>query len=274
MTLISLLLVLALERITTKNDFWRSEFYLASYYDFVVKKSWLDDSAKTLNLILVIGIPTLITWLIQTNLDSSLLELLFGCAVLMMAIGCPHLREKYKGYLQAANRGDMQACDLYAQELDFEQLGDVSFGQHVVWINFRFYMAVVLWFTFFGAAGVVLYSVARYVELAQRKQESPMKTEAHQILHVLDWVPARIAGIGFLLVGHFTRAVSSWIDYLVDLKIDAKVMLTTVAKAAEDVEPDEHDCTEEPCTLLRLAKRNLILVLAVIAVLTLGGWIN
>ncbi|MGY0562495.1 MAG: beta-lactamase regulator AmpE, partial [Paraglaciecola chathamensis] len=43
---------------------------------------------------------------------------------------------------------------------------------------------------------------------------------------------------------------------------------------AEEIEPDERDYTEEPCTLVKLAKRNILFLMAVISGLTLGGWLS
>ena len=68
-------------------------------------------------------------------------------------------------------------------------------------------------------------------------------------------------GGGFLLSRTFTTLVDR--SFVLD-----------VSKKAEEIEPDESDCTEEPCTLVRLAKRNVMFLLVIIALLTLTGWIN
>jgi AmpE protein len=76
------------------------------------------------------------------------------------------------------------------------------------------------------------------------------------------------------LVGHFSRAFPTWLGYLPDPAVQAKTLLLAVSKQAEEIEPDENDCTEEPCTLVRLAKRNVMFLLVIIALLTLSGWID
>jgi AmpE protein len=50
--------------------------------------------------------------------------------------------------------------------------------------------------------------------------------------------------------------------------------LISVAQKSEDFMVDPDDCTAEPCLLVRLAKRTLLLCLAVIAVLILTGILN
>lgn len=271
MTLISLLVVIALERLTTKSDIWRSETYMLPYLEFMRSKDWLY-TGKAWQIYLAVALPTLVFWWLFQYLDSSLLILLLNLLVLFIAVGCPHIRAKFKGYLQASNRGDFAARDLYAEELKYDPESDVSFGQHMVWINFRYYFAIAFWFLLLGGTGAVLYLTARLVE-SQAPDEAHRKV-AERVMAILDWIPARLAACGFLLVGHFTQGVKSFSSYLFDPSISAKDIVTQVAKSSEEIEPDNMDCTEEPCTMLRLAKRNMMLLLAMTAILTLGGWIS
>jgi AmpE protein len=48
-------------------------------------------------------------------------------------------------------------------------------------------------------------------------------------------------------------------------------VLIAVAQMSEDFMVDADDCTAEPCLLVKLAKRTLLLFLAVIAALILTG---
>lgn len=272
MTLISLLLVLALDRVTTKSDIWRSETYMLPYLDFLKSNDWLYSPGKPWQIYLAVALPTMLFWALFQYLDSSLLILLCNLAILFVAVGCPHIRDKYKGYLQASNRGDFAARDLFAEELKYNPESGTSFGQHMVWINFRYYFAIAVWFLILGGTGAVLYLTARIVE--SQSPDEPARNAAGRVLTILDWIPARLSACGFLLVGHFTQGVKAFSRYLLDITISAKEIVTQVAKSSEEVEADDQDCTEEPCTMLRLAKRNMMLLLAVTAVLTLGGWIS
>ena len=84
----------------------------------------------------------------------------------------------------------------------------------------------------------------------------------------------RITSLGFLLVGHFSRALPIWLGHFFAVNLSAKKLLVDVTQAAEEIEPDERDYTEEPCTLVKLAKRNILFLMAVISGLTLGGWLS
>jgi AmpE protein len=272
MTLISLLLVLALERLTTKSEIWRSETYTLPYINALKSNGWLYEPGKAWQVYLAVALPTIVFWAIYQWLDSSFLILLLNLALLFISVGCPHIRAKFKGYLQASNRGDFAARDLYAEQLKYDPNEGYSFGQHMVWTNFRYYFAIAFWFLILGGTGAVLYLTARLVESQATDEYS--KKVAVRILAILDWIPARLAACGFLLVGHFSRGIKVFSAYLFDITVPAQTIVMEVAKACEELEVDTEDCTEEPCTLLRLAKRNMILLLAAMAILTLGGWIN
>ena len=273
MALFSLLLVLALERMLTKTRLWRNETYLSPYYSALSKLVKFEQTQSLLSLYFIISMPVAVVFAIQTQVDNVLFQLFFGTAILMIATGCPNVRRAFKGYLQAANRGDLEACDLFAQELNFEPNSGRSFGQHIAWINYSHYMAVALWFIALGPAGVTLYISTRYVAGRLISIQHPLSAPALALLHVLDWVPVRLTTLGYMLVGNFTEAFGIWIRAFVDVKLSAADMIASTAKAAEVVEIGAKDCTEEPCTMLKLAKRNVMLMLVVVALLTLSGWL-
>jgi len=274
MTLISLLLVLLVERVTTKSQYWQADLYVNKYLDSAEKFSKSADSFVSWSILLLIILPSLILYLALHELSGGLLELILSTGILMLCVGCPAVRDTYKCFLQAANRGDLQACSLYAEQISEPGQGMEFFGQNLVWQNYRHYAAIILWFTALGAAGAVLYVLARGVQHRYADSASKAAEQANRIMNILDWLPVRITALGFLLVGHFSRAFPVWLGYFPDSAVSAKTLLIEVAEQAEEIEPDENDCTEEPCTLVRLAKRNIMFLMVVIAILSLSGWIN
>ena len=274
MTLISLLLVLLVERVTTKSQFWQVEFYTNKYLQGIESRGWFNSSSKSWILALVIFVPVILVYLIVQEFAGGLLELVISTAILMVCVGCPAIRATYKCFLQAANRGDLQACSMYEDQISGDEKGTTSFGLSLVWQNYRHYTAVILWFAACGAAGAVLYVLVREISSKLSSDNVQVANQAKRLLNIIDWIPVRITALGFLLVGHFSRAFPTWLGYLPDPAVQAKTLLLDVSKKAEEIEPDENDCTEEPCTLVRLAKRNVMFLLVIIALLTLSGWIN
>jgi AmpE protein len=274
MTLISLLLVLLVERITTKSQYWQAGFYADKYLEKIESKGWFNSSSKSWVPVLVVFVPVMIVYLLVQKFAGDLLELIISSAILMVCVGCPAIRATYKCFLQAASKGDLQACSMYEEQISGDNKDSVSFGLNLVWQNYRHYAAVILWFVACGAAGAIFYILVREMASKLSNDNVQVINQVTRLLHVVDWVPVRITALGFLLVGHFSRAFPVWLSYLPDPAVQAKTLLLDVSKQAEEIEPDESDCTEEPCTLVRLAKRNIMFVLVIIALLTLSGWID
>ena len=270
MTLISLLLVLFVERVTTKSKYWQADFYSIKYLAALQKRERLTSDTSLLFLLIAIVIPPVIIFCFMAFAVGQIIAFIISTAILMVCMGCPSVRATYKCYLQAANRGDMEACSLYEDQICESEHIPATFGQNLVWQNYRHYAAVILFFVLLGAPGAVFYVLARAMQSLMAFEN---KT-ANKLMHVLDWLPVRITSLGFLLVGHFSRALPIWLGHFVTPSISAKKLLVDVSRAAEEIEPDERNCTEEPCTLVKLAKRNILFLMAVIAGLTLGGWLS
>lgn len=274
MTLISLLLVLAIERATSKTSYWRSDFYTNRYSSWLEKRDILTPASSVQMLLAMALIPALVLWVALYQLDAFLITFIVDTAVLMVCIGCPDLRQSYRGYLQAASRGDTEASVLYAEQLGYPCDSGNSFGQCLVWVNYRHYAAVAIWFVVFGAAGALFYVLSLSILQYLIQQEHSQQPQWQKVMEVIDWVPARIHTLGLLVVGHFSRGLNIWLEYLGRTDAPARKMVTEVAQAAEYVEPEGIESTEEPCTMVRLVKRNMMALLVVVAVLTLAGIIN
>ncbi|MFA3792959.1 beta-lactamase regulator AmpE [Aliiglaciecola sp. SL4] len=274
MTLISLIVVLMAERVATQTKYWQESFYTGIYQRFLTGKKIFSEDISSATFLAVVILPALILLVLLNSVESTLFRLILDTAILMVCIGCPKLREIYKCYLQAANRGDFQACSMYADQLGHSGDSPGSFGQELVWLNYQHYAAVIIWFAILGPAGAVLYVLARGITEAYKNEFQTELTIAQQIMAVLDWIPVRVTALGLLLMGHFSRAMPIWLKYLFDVGVHPKVILCKVANAAEEVENNKEDYTEEPCTLVRLAKRNVMFLVVLISVLSLSGWLR
>ncbi|WP_416306103.1 beta-lactamase regulator AmpE [Neptunicella sp. SCSIO 80796] len=274
MILVSLLLVLALERVTVKSPLWCFEYYFPRYMALLKGRVGFSGDVSVWKTLAVVIVPALLLQLTISVLNNGLLELLVSAAVLMICIGCPKQRAAYKNYLQAANRGDTEACCLYAEQLGHDPERGMSVGQTLVWVNYRFYSAVIIWFAIFGAPGALLYVLSRNMLRYAEHHQLTVTSKLHDWVKVLDWVPVRITTFGFVFMGHFSKAFPVWMAYLVEPEPSALKILSDVGKAAEETPVDENDLAQEPCTLVRLAKRNLLFILVLISLLTLGGLIS
>ena len=277
MGLISLLVALAAEKKLTQ-PFWQFNYAFAYYMDFAQRQDMHNKFSGTLLPVIFLALPVALVYVVLSIVDDTLLHFIISTSILIICFGCVKTRDRFKKFIQSAFRGETATCDLHYQQLiNDKNLLPIGFGQTLIWLNYRYYIAVMLFFIVFGAAGALFYRLLCTLDeqqllLKEEQPESNAITDVyHKLLFWIDWLPVRVVSFGFILVGHFSKAIPLWFANIFDVHKAPQYVLVEVAEKAEDVMVDKNDCTSEPCLLVRLAKRNLLLVLTVIAVLTLTG---
>ncbi len=325
MSLLSLLIALMAEK-SLSSSLWRFDHYYQQYVSFFHNNSTLSQlKDSNLSYTLFLLLPVAVVYGILALVDDGLIHLIISTLILIISFGCVATRDSYKQYLHTAFRGEATSAELHHQQLlQDKNLPPMSFGQALIWLNYRYYIAIMLFFVTFGAAGVVFYRLLTTVieqqngcsldtntakqngvsNVSSESQVSIDKTATaevsieevtpaegtheqanvanissgcknyHHILFYLDWLPVRITSFGYMFVGHFSKALPMWLESLFDGKKPTHEILIDVAQKSEDIMVDKDDCTAESCLLVRLAKRNVLLMLAVISVLTLVGLIS
>lgn len=280
MTLISLLIILTIERLALRGEAWQIHRYFKLYAEATIEKSGMQSNTSFLVISLWLLFPSLLVAGFLFTLDSFVIDILVSLFVLAVCIGCRELRKTYKEYLNAANRGDLAAVDNYAKALgqltDAEGQPIESLGQTLVWLNFRYYCAVMFWFVALGAPGALFYVMARQsfdYSLGEKAFQAlvPHSHNLARLTHGLEWLPARIFSFGYLIIGNFTRGTGTWLSYILDFDVSSRTVVSNIAAAAESVASANSDCTLEPCCMVKLVKRNLLFFLALVALITLYG---
>jgi len=298
MMLMSLLLVLSLERLITKTPNWHIERYAAQYRAFLQDKGLIKfqetdeeregkgKKASSTALYFYLLLPALVLGAVEYWMLGAFLTFVEQSLVLFICIGCPVLRSIYKNFLNAADRGDLQACSMYTDQLGHctsqtESDGSAgtegkSFGQHLTWLNYQHYAAVMLWFIAFGAPGAVFYCLSRSTTEALCDANHPLKAAAGRLMFALDYIPVRVTAFGMLMMGHFSRALPEWLKHALQFDVPAYDVLTQISSKAEVLTPEEQqlqsdNAAVEPKVLVKLAKRNVIFLLVITAALTLVG---
>ncbi|CAI3964911.1 beta-lactamase regulator AmpE [Alteromonas macleodii] len=297
MMLMSLLLVLSLERLITKTPNWHIEKYAAQYRAFLQDKGLIkfqegnegEERSKKVSsaaLYFFLLLPAVVLGAIEYWVLGAFLTFIEQSIILFICIGCPALRAVYKSFLNAADRGDLQACSMYTDQLGHcasQTVSDGSagtegktFGQHLTWLNYQHYAAVMLWFIAFGAPGALFYSLSRSTTEALCSANHPLKGAAGRLMFALDYIPVRVTAFGMLMMGHFSRALPEWIKYALQFDVPAYDVLTQISSKAEILTPDEQqlqaeNAAIEPKLLVKLAKRNVIFLLVITSALTLVG---
>ena len=156
MSLISLLIALAAERYLS-SPFWQFKTYYQQYLALLQKLDVLEKSWKRIiGVLSLLLAPVLVVYFILTLIDDSFLHLILSTVVLIICFGSFATRDTYKNYLMAAFRGELTTCELHhSQLMQDKNLPDMGFGQTLIWLNYRYYIAIMLFFIFFGAPGAV-----------------------------------------------------------------------------------------------------------------------
>jgi len=277
MTLLNLLLALALERIWPRSPAWHWHYGFARWLGW-----WMPASVSSpgLRLSAALLLPVVLVAALLVMLSAPLAFLL-ELLVLLMHLGNPWLQQLYRRYLRALACGDQQqsrqCIEAFARLRHPEHPGELSsaeVGACLAWINYRFYFAVIFFYVLAGAPGVVLYGslVSARLLLLERADSRDYVRRLQWLLRLLDWLPARLTMLGYVLMGDPGRALPVWLASLRDWRREEAEWLAEVAIAAENVSPAVDPMhVQTTCHLVALAKRTVLLFLGGIAVMTLYG---
>ena len=106
MILMSLLLVLSIERLVNKQPNWHVEKYAEQYREWIAGRGWLTNNSSTFALYVSLFLPALLLGVMEYWLLGTFLTFIEQSFVLFICIGCPALRATYKCFLNAAHRGE------------------------------------------------------------------------------------------------------------------------------------------------------------------------
>jgi AmpE protein len=281
MTLFTLLLVLAWERLFKWADHWQLDHVLIPVFRLGRQTYWLKTILITLLWMLLIGV---ILYCVR-GMFFGALSLLLWVVLGVFCLGAGVTRKHYRAYLKSARQGDVDAGRLMALELTLihgqkqdgcqeEQLRELQ--NALLWINFRYYLAPLFWLVVCGAYGPVClggYALLRGYQSWLARCSTPVKraqSGVDALLHVLDWIPVRLAGVAYALLGHGEKALPAWVASLGDLHTSQYRVLTNLAQFS--LARESHiDAIETPKAAVSLARKVTIIILVVVALLTIYG---
>ncbi|WP_237387616.1 beta-lactamase regulator AmpE [Xenorhabdus sp. Sc-CR9] len=286
MTLFILLLILAWERVFKMGDHWQLERYLAPLFARI----------KFYSLWGSLGMSVLVAFLTWKLIEVSG-SVVFGipailCSIIisLLCIGAGELRRDYRRYLQAVRNDDSEQQTSYLARLTMIQgtlpdttLSDVTKEERLretqnalIWINFRYYLAPIFWLIVLGEFGPAIlmgYGCLRAYQgwLAQNATAvQRAQSGVDGILHWLDWLPARLAGVAYALLGHGEKALPAWIASLSDLRTSQYKVVSQLAQFALSKEPHLNP-VETPVAAVTLAKKATFTIVIIVALLTIYG---
>ena len=301
MTLLTMLIALIVERLAVRGSAWQLVTYLRPYLTRGEKVT-LPGLPQPYLMLLWWLLPALLVSLLIYSVQFWLLQLVLNTLVLLLCIGSWSYRQTYKQFLNAAQRDDQEAAFLAMQQIRTAQgAPELSYGPQLIWLNFRYYAAVLFWYALLGAFGAVAYACLRQLsepgpaaetitdEVAvQAAADNPAPEPApaavvvdeqwhrfaDDLLHWADWLPVRLFGLGLALVGDFSRTSAVLLQHAGAVQMTAPALLAELSQAAEPVPEELLNTPDAAVSAVALAKRNVLFFLALIAVLTLSGWLS
>ncbi|TQV82784.1 regulatory signaling modulator protein AmpE [Aliikangiella coralliicola] len=285
MTLLTVLLVVALEY----HFQWGAEYRSFGWFSSLQEK--LDDMFGEHSFFegwggigLILLIPVLIVGLFVGIFDGGfyyLILFIVSCVVLFLCLGPRPLEVSFRSYFEAMERGDEQAAYLLLNQES--QAEDVPEGDEIVRNATRVilvesqarYFGVLFWFIFLGPFGALFYRLAHqyYCDCKKHNKEEHLPLMS-QLLHVVDWLPARLTCFLFLLTGDFVNGFYRVKDYFADLSANSQHIISETGVAALGLEMGVSDQgIKENRNAMAMVERTLIIYVVVAAALTpLAFW--
>ncbi len=282
MALICILIGLITERATD----WLETRRNFSWYDRY--SHWLFNTLPGLanqqrsSIVILLFPVLLLTGILQGWLDDKMLgisEFIFGLAIFAFSLGPSDLNRQLERYLQARENGDADAARDAATDILQKEAPEDSDQQTVDIMravlhepNDRFF-AVIFWFVVLGPLGALMYRLTSYT--MRNSNSASLSMAARQLQGILAWPPAHLIAMGYALTGNYEGAKQEFTNKnrQDDLyECNYLTLITAGQGALKDCAPgDETACIRSARALVL---RTLVVWLAIIAVLTLIGWMS
>jgi len=292
MRLIAILLSLWLNRFADRVDAWRDPApflrYAARVYAKVKPRRPGDG---ILPLLALLGPPLLLAVFLQWLFSGWLLglvNLLFGIWALLFAHGPGSVDAQMHAFSQAWREGRSEDARDAVERLSAADGGVVD-AEHVTtaqviegyfWQCFRRGLAPLFWFVLLGPVGAILVRLVELIRqfaLQQQQEEAQAIGQSSAALSfALDWLPARAAALAMGLAGSLVHALEGWKDSRNDPDEGPRGLVVRAASGAlnQPTYVAEPEAVDELLADARgLMNRTLMVWLAVIALLTIAGWV-
>lgn len=117
-----------------------------------------------------------------------------------------------------------------------------------------------IWFVVGGTWGPVLLSGYAFLRASQtwlahyNTSHQRFLSGIDAILHVVDWIPVRLVGVAYALIGHGEKALPAWFASLTDRHTAQYQVLTQLAQFSLAQSP-HLDKTKTPKAAVTMAKK-------------------
>ncbi len=281
MALISIILGLLLDRALRHMHDLRDLSWFEHFTEAVLR--FVSFKNSTLKLGLVLLLPLTIVLVLQLLLMDVMFDVLyfaFGVATLLYCLGPACLSSDIQAYLDARSLGDDEEALHYAGSLTEKPASTVPDQQTsdvtraiLLAANERIF-SVLFWFVLLGPVGAMGY---RLLTNISKREDIDISLSEQAIFYqsLIAWLPAHMLALGYALTGHFDGAFRAYQNrpHESDLALaNYDVLVTTGLGALRGQEVTNEISGIQSAR--DLVMRSITVWIAVLALLTLGGWLG
>lgn len=228
-------------------------------------------------LAVLVGLPVLVVgWVLAVLMPVAygLLALPVHLLVLAYSLGRGDPKVAL-GPLRDAWRREDDTAALHVAERDMavtaqtpdELAADVQ--SWLLWRALESFFSVVFWYSLLGPVAALAYRLLALV--AEHAAEPGLRERAGQLIHALDWLPARLLAGSFALVGNFMAVARFLLQELLHWPVSARAVVGGAGQLAAGLAPRQRGAQAVAGldALWALLQRAAVLWYAVLAVATL-----
>ncbi|MCH9690718.1 MAG: regulatory signaling modulator protein AmpE [Gammaproteobacteria bacterium] len=299
MALLTVLLTLGLVQFKSADTYLYPRNWFQRWKQIVTTRL---GTRTAFTLAVIVLIPTLVVAVLLFIVDSTLgafILLLINTAALFYCCGHGNYQQTLAEYRRAWQQGDLHAAQMAAAPL----LGYASEPMHRIAVPnesvidpqtlhqqvfratadraFERLFAVLFWFLLLGVFGALVYHLSQRYTKEQARATTPDELVAERWLWLLEWLPARVMGFSFAIVGNFSGCYQAWHEYLTCRKRSTSDILQIYIVGAlggsnnkiTEVAEEEvlQSCGAELGALQALLSRVLFLWVTLLALISLFG---
>lgn len=230
---------------------------------------WEFSLPERAQLWLSVLLPVLVVFFVCRIFDGFILGLIgFAITIFLVlySLGRFEFDKVRDRYFDSMQSGDTQAALNSLSEAGYAEPADdivdlhYNFEYEFVYNEFQRWFAVVFMFLLLGPVAAFLYRLLTFVS---RESE-----EVSFVVSILEWVPVRLLGFTWALVGNFDDLSIKWEDSLEHgLDSGASLSVFTSTELAPDLSPG--DIVERGQHLKSMFRRSMVLWVVVAALIVL-----
>ena len=245
----------------------------------------------TLYVMIAIILPALALLLLLTLVDGLLYgvgTLFVHIVMLFLCLGCGYLKQAVELYLSQWEAGSYQSAFRTLEDAEIviqnaETMTPAEIHYHAcsqfMYQTFQRYFMVIFWYMVGGPVGAL---VARLAHVAGSTPRVYVPSQMVVIYQLLEWLPVRLLGLTFALVGNFSATLKNALNYLIDPATPPLPLLQAAAAGAVESYPErpvrgEADALKDSRQMIGLRdllNRAMMVWFSLIAVLTIVGWMS